>query len=266
MNIKYRLNSFVFIGVLIFISTINSNAFAQITGGEIEQTSTEDEKLDKKKNKESKVKTEKDSLTGSTYFLTGLIQNSYRTFQDESVFNKYEKLKDEESAISGGFSIGTYIPLNQNFSLGIGFSYFTNAEAYNYKDEATDSTFHYKNNYRQIGIPVKLQYTVGDKFQFFGALGITPLNIININYKSNYTIDSGIEYENDDEVIKEGFVSINFMATASIGLNYYFNERIGLTLYPEFRRHLLNTYGNDTFRRVHKMFATSINFGFNVRM
>jgi hypothetical protein len=229
---------------------------SQISGGNIEEVKTVKEK------KVSSFNT--DSLTGSSMNLTGFIQHSYRYFEDNSVYDKHALLVDETPLTTGGASFTIVMPLTNSIGLELGATYFTHGEQYNYQDPLTDSTFFYSNAYHQLGIPLKLRYTYGNKLQVFGFAGITPLNILRIQYKNSYRTAEGSEIEVPTKTIKNDFTAFNLMASAGVGITYYLKQ-FGFTLYPEYRRHLMNTYSEDTFKRKHFMYGFALNAGFSVR-
>jgi hypothetical protein len=260
MIAKYSLNQ-LFLGSILFVLFLSGAAsYGQISGGQIEE-----KKTDKKKSNASDIDFDTDSLTGSVYYFTGLIQRTFRDFTDNSPYKIHAPLNEQVPSIGSGFTLGILMPISSRLSLDMGVSYFTNAEAYSFTSEMNDSTFDYKNKYVQVGIPLKLRYTTGKKVQFFGFAGVTPLNIFSVRYLSNYTTSTGIEYEQDPVVDRQDFVSFNVMASAGIGFNYYF-KNLGLTIYPEYRRHLFNTYANDTFKREHFMYGFGLNFGLMLRV
>lgn len=232
-----------------------SFSFAQISGGKMEEVKNE-------KEKETSFNT--DSLTGSSVHFTGFIQQSFRDFEDNSVYNKHVLLKDETPLTAGGISLTFVIPLIKNIGLGLGITYFNHGEQYNYTDAASDSTFFYSNSYHQVGIPLSLRYTYGNKLQVFGFAGITPINILKIQYKNTYKTAEGAEFIHPTKTLKNDFTSFNIMASAGVGVTYYLKQ-FGFTLYPEYRRHLMNTYSEDSFKRKHYMYGFALNAGFSVR-
>ncbi|MFT5819484.1 MAG: hypothetical protein ACI8ZM_000708 [Crocinitomix sp.] len=258
MRIKYSLNQ-TLIGKFFFafLMCCGLNGVAQISGGEVKPD--KDKKDKKEKPKYDRPAFERDSLSGTTYYLTGMVQRSYRHFEDQSVYDVHAKLNDEIPMITGGTTLGIVMPLGGNFALDAGITYFGHGEAYEYSHPTSDSTFNYRNVYMQIGIPLKLRYTYGEDLQVFGYAGIAPLNILNIRNTFDYS-DSLGERVNGLTLIKDGFTTINFMVSAGLGMNYYVNH-VGFTLSAEYRRHLGNTYSGDTFKRVHKMHGVGLNFG-----
>ncbi|UKN02979.1 hypothetical protein K6119_05550 [Paracrocinitomix mangrovi] len=247
----YLLLSFV-----VFTTYVN----AQIVSGE-----TPNEKEEKeKKEKPEKEPLNRDSLTGTTYYLTGLYTYGYRSFTDNTPYQSYEEWNDQKADMSGGASIGFFVPVAKNLDMDLGFTFFGSKEKYDYASETTDTTFHFSNTYMQIGVPIKLRYTIGEKFQFFGVAGITPLNLINVRYNENYTRNSGDPVNPDVTVVKDKLAMFNLMASAGFGINYNF-DLFGFTLYPEYRHQLLNTY--DATKSIdHKMYGLGIHAGLLLRL
>ncbi|NOQ70789.1 MAG: outer membrane beta-barrel protein [Crocinitomix sp.] len=263
MRIKYSLNQ-TLIGKLLlaFLLCCGLNGYTQISGGDVKPD--KDKKDKKEKTQPNRPTFERDSLSGTAYYLTGMVQRSFRHFEDQSVYDVHAALNDEVPMITGGTTLGLIMPLSEHFGLDAGITYFGHGEAYDYSHPTTDSTFGYTHVYMQIGIPLKLRYTYGEDLQFFGYAGLTPLNILNIRNKFDYSDSLGVRV-NGLTLIKDGFTTINFMASAGIGMNYYINH-YGFTLSAEYRRHLGNTFSEDTFKRVHKMYGIGINLGFQFRL
>jgi len=193
-----------------------------------------------------------------------LFNYGHRKFEDNSVYGSYEDWNFQEADITGGGTIGLLMPLDKGFSLDFGLTYFGHKEKFNFSDSLTDSTFYFANNYVQIGVPLKLRYTIGDKFQFFGFAGLTPLNILKVRYSSEYTRQDGVLIENEVQMVKEKLSIFNVMATAGIGITYNL-DWIGFTLYPEFRQHLINSYDPKQRPLVHKMYGLGVNAGITLR-
>ena len=206
----------------------------------------------------------RDSLDGTTFYLTGFGQYSFRRFEDESVYGNHAERYNESASYSGGTNLGVIMPMSKNIALDIGISYFGHSEEYLFEDAVTDSTFHYKRTYMQIGLPVKLRYTLGEDFQFFAFLGIMPLNILNIRYKEDYTRNDGIIVEKEVDLIKDNFTQFNLMASGGFGINYNM-DYIGFTLYPEYRHYLLNTYADVSVPLKHKMYSFALHLGVLLR-
>lgn len=240
-----------------------SNLQGQISGGELKPD--KEPKVKGEKVKKEKTAFNRDSLSGVVYYIGGMGQWSYRKFEDQTISSIYVQEAEEVPFYASGINLGTVMPLTGRLGLEVGLAYFGHAEAYNYSDPDSDSTFHYSNSYLQAGIPLKLRYTYGDDVQFFGYAGLTPLNVLSIRRKTSYTRMDGTTQEEEITAIKQGFTAFNLMATGGIGVNYYFLNRIGLSLSAEYRRHLMNTYSESTLKRDHKMYGVGLNLSLQVR-
>lgn len=242
--------------LFVFILTLNMGN-AQIVSGDGDEIKETDKKV-------KKEKVNRDSLTGTTYYLTGLYTFAYRRFTDNSVYSSYTNLEDQRPDHSGGATLGLLMPLTKSISLDIGFTYFGHKEKYNYIHPTTDSTYFFSNAYMQIGVPVKLRYTYGEKFQVFGFLGVTPVNLLNVRFKESYTTQAGNDVDNEVVLIKNKLSTFNVMATAGFGVTYN-TDWIGFTLYPEFRQHLMNTYNLKASPFGHIQYALGVNLGMTLR-
>ncbi len=256
---KYKIKPFQLglKSLTLFLSLcLSIQVMSQINGGEMKET--------EKNKKEKKEKVKRDSLTGTQLFIIGFGQYAYRDFEDQSVYNIYSLRNDESSSYNGGATIGLSMPFIGNFRLGLGLSYFGHGEEYHYNATTTDSSFNYRRSYMQIGLPLKFEYVYGDKIQVFGFAGIMPLNILNIRYEEDYVKEDGSVVEQDLDLIKEGFTPFNVMASVGVGINYNL-EYFGFTLYPEYRRHLMNTFADSPIPLNHKMYGVALNFGMYLR-
>lgn len=239
-----------------FVMVAITPSWSQISTGTVNPEETKPDPKEKKEKKE-KVFSE-DSLLGNDFYIGGLFQYSYRTFEDQSSNGFYKEWEDQTSSYNGGFNAGVVMKLTKSIHLDIGFNYFATGENYTYADTASDSTFTYRNTYKQMALPVKLRYVYGDKWQVFGFAGLAPLNILTVVYESNYTTAEGVEVERDPDENKDGFATFNLMASAGLGFQYNVRH-IGFVIYLEYRRHLLNTYSTKTISMNHKMYGIGIN-------
>jgi hypothetical protein len=244
---------------VLVLGLFSPGGLAQITDGTVDP----DKKVRLTK-VERNAAFESDTLEGINFFMTGLYQYSYRDFEDGSGFDYYEELEDQTATYNGGVSMGLMMELTKNFHVEIGMSYFGNGERHVYRDSLTDSSFTYQNTYVQLALPFRLRYVYGDQWQVFGFAGLAPLNILNVRYESSYVTEIGTPVERDPEKITQGFATFNLMLSAGIGVCY--NVRyVGFMIYPEYRRHLLNTYSTKTISIDHKMYGIGVNAGFLFR-
>lgn len=265
MTTKYKASqpSWMKLCLLFMTLTFLSQSMAQIVTGE---ENKEEEKKEEKEKKEKPPKepVNRDSLSGTTYYLTGLFEYGHRRFQDNSLGQSYSHLNELTPDYTGGFSLGVIFPIKMDFSLDIGFSFFGHKEQFNYADPDSDSTYHYSNNYMQIAMPIKLRYTYGEKLQIFGFAGLTPVNVLNIRFREDFNRVEGGFVERDVEVIKNAKLNIfNLIGNVGFGFTYNF-DWVGITIYPEYRHYFMNTY-NDQLPYDHKMYALGVNAGFTLR-
>ena len=242
--------------------------FAQLIFCQIQSGTNEPvEKKDKKKEKKEKVKTEfnEDSLSGINYYFTGLGMWTYRNFEDQSVYGVYKTRVDEKPTYRGGMNLGVIVPLNDFVSMDIGVTYFGTGEKYGYKDSlGGDSTYNYVRRYLQLGVPLRLRFTTGKKFQGFMYAGLTPLNVMQIRYDANYTTSKGEFIDPDEQKIKNDFSTFNLMVSMGAGVRYNI-KYIGFTYSVEYRRNLLNTYEKVSIPLDHHIFAIGMNLGMYLR-
>lgn len=261
MKIKYSLNSVHLLRfALLFLTLCQVNGWAQISGGEIKP-----DKLKKEKGERVKHDYIADTTAPTLVYLSGLAQYSYRRFEDQSVYSIYRLEKDETSTFNGGISLGMIMPLNNRLAIDAGLSYFEQGEVYNFEDALTDSTYSYRKVYQEAGIPLKLRYTYGNQFQFFGYVGVMPVNILEIHQTTSYSKPDGTSVDLGKTRIKDGFTAFNLVALGGLGVNYFFNDW-GIHLNAGYSRHLLNTYSENTFKRTHYMYGIGLNLGIQVKI
>lgn len=244
----------VFMLLLFFL--FSNGLSAQISDGTVKP----DDKKTKRTRAEKDVAFEQDSLTGTNFYLSGIYQYSHRTFEDQSGFDFYEDWEDQTSDYNYGGSMGLLMDLAPHFQLDIGVTYFGHSENHVWADSLTDSTYTYQNTYLQMAVPLRLRYVYGEKWQIFGFAGIAPLNIMKLRYESSYTTADGLPVDRETEIRRDGFATFNLMISTGLGLCYNIRY-VGFTIYPEFRRHLFNTYSTKTISVDHKMYSIGVNAG-----
>ena len=260
MSIKYKASQPSWRKLVLVFATFSIvlTTQAQI----VSENDSSDDKKEKVK-KEPKVKSQRDSLTGTTYYLTGLYNYGHRKFADNSPYGSYEDWKSQKADYSGGATFGLFLPINNWLTLDMGISYFGQKEKYDFDDPDTDSAYSFQNTYMQVGIPLKLRYTYGDKFQVFGFAGVTAVNILNIRFNENYTKYNGEQVTKETVLDKEKLAIFNVFGTAGVGVTYNF-DWIGITFYPEYRHYFFETY--DQSKPIsHKMYGLGLNLGFTLR-
>jgi len=201
------------------------------------------------------------STQSSVFYVQGSYLNSFRTFEDNTPYGVLYRRNNEAPISTGGFELGTHIELTKHTKLSLGVSFFSGGEDYSFSDTLTDSTFYYKNKYRQVGIPLKLNFIIGSTWQAYGFAGVIPSSILHRQYSSDYTTVEGEEIENDVEVIKNGLASFQLVGSVGLGARYQFSSG-SVYAFGEYRQNLTNTYLSDFV--VHRMRA--VGFGLGVTM
>lgn len=255
MPIKYTLIRALSVITFYLISL---GSFAQITSGNNEAPEK------KEKEEKTKVKLDRDSLSGTNYYVTGMSMWSYRSFEDLTPFKSLSERDNETPGFGHGISAGVVLPLSDHFALDLGASYWGHSENYTFSDSLSDSTYSYKRRYLQLGVPIRIRATYGETLQGFVFAGVTPLNILQIRYDAEYRDSFGERSDLDEVTIKNDFASFNLMAGVGAGINYNL-KIIGFTLSLEYRRHLLNSYDTNEIRVDHRMYGVALNYGMYLR-
>ncbi len=197
------------------------------------------------------------------FYLHGNYTNTFRTLEDKSPFQIHGERLKEEGIVTGGIELGTYIYINKYAYLSLGFNFFSGGEEYTFIDSVTDSTFYYKNRYRQIGIPFRLNLVYGKKLQAFAFGGVVPSSILHQQISSKYTTAQGAEVENEDERVKSGLLSFQFATSLGAGIKYNFGNG-AFYAFSEFRPHFTNTFEGAFL--IHRMRSTTFGLGISLKV
>ena len=197
----------------------------------------------------------------STFYIQGNYFNAFRVFEDKSPYQTNFRRLEEGPITTGGIELGTFININKYADLTLGATFYSGGEEYTFTDSISDSTFYYKNRYRQIGIPLRLNLTFGNAYQIYAFGGIIPSSILHLQYSSNYTTEVGELVENDVETIKNDLASFQLAASVGGGLRYKFSNGAAY-VFSEYRPHLTDTYEGDFVSHKMRLFG----FGFGLAM
>ncbi|MFK8038187.1 MAG: hypothetical protein AB8B74_07865 [Crocinitomicaceae bacterium] len=203
-----------------------------------------------------------DSLNRTNIYISGQFFNAYRSFEDLSASNSYSNRISEESISTGGVELGSYIKLNDKFDLGIGVSFFGGGEQWSYFDSISDSSFMYVNKYRQIAVPFRLHFHLGDELRWVTFLGVIPSSILGRRYESSYTNDEGILTENEIETFQDNLNSFQLAATVGTGVSYQLGNA-SVFLLGEYRYHFTNTYTGLFLNHQQKLIGGSLGMTFS---
>lgn len=198
-----------------------------------------------------------DSLNKTKIYISGQYFNAYRSFEDLSIAKAYANRLEETSIKTGGIEIGSYIKLSKKLDLSIGASFFGGGEQWMYSDSISDSSFMYINKYRQIAVPFRLHFHIGNDLQWVTFVGLVPSSILGRRYESNYTDKAGSLVENEIESNQDNINSFQFSASVGTGVSYQF-DHASVFLLGEYRYHFTNTYTGLFLNHQQKLIGGSI--------
>jgi hypothetical protein len=210
--------------------------------------------------KEDSATTDKQS---STLYVSGQYFNAFRVVEDLTFDQAFDSLNAEQPAATGGIEVGTHINFSERVWLSVGVNFFGGGESWLYADSLTDSTFSYTNKYRQIALPLRLNYGVGDQLKWFGFIGVIPSSILGRTYQSKFTNANGVLSENDIEVIETNINSFQFIGTCGTGISYSFGTT---TIFGniEYRHHFSNTYSGIFLNHYQRLLGGNIGLSFTL--
>lgn len=148
---------------------------------------------------------------------------------------------DEEKLKTWSFNGGYRSPINNFLTLDIGFNLNQSGEKYAYDDPNSDSTYTYRNRYRDFGIPIQVYASYGKSFRWFIGGGIQAHMAISYNQEIKYTQENGSPFEsekNSTEILN----SLTFSAQVSGGFQWRWNKAISVYFVPSYVFGLSNQY------------------------
>jgi len=208
------------------------------------------------------VKIDGDSIKNSTHlYFSWHYFNAYRAFEDNTDNLFYQDRLNEEPINTQGLELGTYIDLSKNLNISLGLGFFNGGETWSYNDSISDSSFTYINKYRQISLPVRLNFQIGSSIQPFGFIGVIPSSILGRKYESSFTNAKGVLTENNPEIIQDNISSFQFIGTAGIGVRFDFTNSTVFVL-GEYRQHFTNTYTSLFLTHFQRLIGGSVGVSF----
>jgi hypothetical protein len=190
---------------------------------------------------------------------------SYRSLiENPTLFGEELGLRvNEKAAWVHSGSLGVRANLHKYLMLDASFGYMEDGESYSFNSPTTDSTYNYKNSYRNFSVSIKL-YAKYDlkKFSFYAGGGITPALFINQAEQINYNDGNGNPREVKN-TYREGYNAFNLHLVGSVGVSYHFHEYASFYLMPEYRYGLFSTYQKQS-AYVRKPFSLALHFGFSL--
>lgn len=161
--------------------------------------------------------------------------------------------------------------LIQNWSFGLGMRnrinrflvwdggmYFSrNGEQYAFV--GTDTTFAYQTTYSYIGMPVRINLSMGKDIQWHIGAGLLPQMFVQYNQKQQWTTTLN---SSDSQEIKtnSGYNSFVISAIFNAGVQFNFASGWGVIISPELRIQLNSSYQKQA-AYIHKARAYGVSFG-----
>lgn len=214
--------------LLIILVFNGSQSFAQIEGDDVEMVN------------DGKPKYE---LPSTNIEIFGLANWSHTTRVLEENVGLFgdtlgERAKEQPLNI-WSYGIGMRSFITENLAWEGGISFIRNGETYDF--QGTDTAYSYSTIYRYIGMPVKLNYYTGDNVRFIASIGIVPQMFLAYKQHREWT-DSVDHTDSEDYETKSGYNSFVVSGVVNAGVQFKMNGRYYVSIIPEFRYQLTNTY------------------------
>ena len=170
---------------------------------------------------------------------------------------------DEGGLGTWSYGIGIRSKINNFLTWEGGISFWQNGESYLF--EGGDSTFKYETTYTYIGMPLKIQYSFGDKaVEVFAGIGISPQMFVSYKREEEYTNPVN-ETLQETVKTKSGYNSFVLSALLNVGVKLNLGSKVNLLIVPEYRHQLITSYQKqDDFKHFGR--AIGINFGISYNL
>lgn len=196
--------------------------------------------------------------TSAVYFVANW-SNTFRSLKENGdLYGDSLGVRENETPLNvWSYGVGIQNCLSKHFMWDGGISIIRNGESYSYT--ATDTSFSSKAYYTYIGMPIRINYTVGNDFKFFVGAGIVPQMFSGFKQENEWTKS---DKSKESETIKTriGYNSFVVSAVLNVGLILNFQNNWALKVSPEARIQLSSSY-QKTADYIHKARAYGITFG-----
>lgn len=232
--------------------------FGTLSYSQIEVT----EKPKKKKVKEVAPDNTEPSTT-EVYFLTNWSRTNRDLKENSGLFgDSLGNRADEEFLDRWSYALGIRNRLNKHLGWEGGIAFIRNGESYLFED--TDTMYQYATTYSYIGMPLKMNYLLGEDVQFIASAGIIPQ--LFVNYKREIEWEDSVNHR-DKETVKTnaGYNSFVLSAVFNTGVKLTYAEKWSLLVLPEYRIQLNSSY-EKTDSYIHKARAFGVSFGLSLAL
>ena len=167
---------------------------------------------------------------------------------------------NEVSSNAWSYLLGLQTGLGRWLRFESGVQLLQNGEEYTYASTETDSTFHYTNRYRYMGLPLSLNLQYGAKFKVFLGPGINPLLFNRYVQEKEWTTALGSTSSARFKEKNNQYTSAVLQAYLQAGMQYTGTNGWGLIAKATYRQQLTNTYGKYS-EVIHKPYAWGWSIG-----
>lgn len=214
-----------------------------------------DEEIKNDKPAKEKKQREIDGKT-SVYVMSNWSATSRLLIENEGLYAEPLGTRADETGLNTwSFGIGLRNSIHKNVFWDGGISYYRNGESYLFN--GADTMFAYQTYYNYIAMPLRINATIGEDFQWNAGAGIVPQMFSSYRQEQQWetTTDS-----KGDETIKtnSGYNTFAISAIFNIGLTMNFSNGWGVFVSPEARIQLNSTYREiDPYIHKGRMFGVS---------
>jgi hypothetical protein len=167
---------------------------------------------------------------------------------------------DEQKLNAWSFGLGLRNKITESVAWEGGISILRNGESYLF--EATDTLSSYETRYTYIGMPLKVNYLIGNKVQFIAAAGIIPQMFMRYSQVGMNEDSEGTETDFEFKT-RSGYNSFVLSGVLNVGVQLQLSDRMKFFFIPEFRYQFTSSY-TDKDPYIHKGRAIGANFGLTV--
>jgi hypothetical protein len=169
-------------------------------------------------------------------------------------------LFNETAVLGFQLQAGLRSKLSNNFYAVFGIGVAQNGEQYAYS--ASDSSYAYTTRYRNIVLPLGLQFNTGNKLRFVGTVGIQPQ--LFLAYQQDIKSKTTTGEESTSKVKQLANVNPFTLSTfAQAGLEWRLTSEVSIYVTPELRYQLSNTFGKQAPYK-HNAFVYGLQAGMHV--
>jgi hypothetical protein len=207
--------------------------------------------------KKEKVKSSTGGQT-SIYAISNWSKTNRTLASNSGYFGDTLGTRADETLIQNwSFGLGLRNRINRFLVWDGGMYFCRNGEQYAFT--GTDTTFAYQTTYSYIGMPLRLNFSMGKEIQWHVGAGLLPQMFVQYSQKQQWTTTLN---SSDSQVIKtnSGYSPFVLSAIFNAGVQLNFSNGWGVLVSPEIRIQLNSTYLKQA-TYIHKARCYGVSFG-----